>query len=164
MCTSLSILVSNLILLFFWSDYQVSLRFTFQTVLALIFLMLISVFASRSKSLSSSQYLHIPYPIHLLSGFWCSTSAYFYEHHFPSGEVSGIQFKLIGSHLAFSCCLQKMRELCFLSRQYCPSFDTIANFLWFHLLPHKLCLSHSTLTWRLCVSMLALLFYFVLVF
>ena len=97
----------------------------FRPFCALIFLMLISVFASMSKSLSSFQYLYIPYPIRLPSGFWRSASAYFYELHFPSGEVSGMQFKLVGSHLAFSCCLQKIRELCFLSRHYCP-------FFWYH--------------------------------
>ena len=97
----------------------------FRPFCALIFLMLISVFASMSASLNSFQSLHIPCTIRLLSGFWCSASAYFYELHFPSGEVSGIQFELVGSHLAFSCCLQKIRELCFPSRQYCP-------FFWYH--------------------------------
>jgi hypothetical protein len=94
----------------------------FRPFCALIFLMLISVFASMSTSLSSFQHLHKPYPILLLSGFWRLASAYFYELHFPSGAVSGTQFKLVGSHLACSCCLQTIRELCFLSRQYCPSF------------------------------------------
>ena len=113
---------SNLILLFFWSDYQVPLRFIFRPFCALIFLILISVFASMSISLSSFQHLHKPYPILLLSGFWRLASAYFYELHFPSGAVSGTQLKLVGSHLACSCFLQKIRELCFLSRQYCPFF------------------------------------------
>ena len=113
---------SNLILLFFWSVYQVPLRFIFRPFYALIFLMLISVFASMSTSLSSFQHLHKTYPILLLSGFWCLASAYFYELHFPSGVVPGTQFKLAGFHLACSCCLQTIRELCFLSRQYCPLF------------------------------------------
>ena len=52
--------------------------------------MLISVFAAMSTSQNSSQYLHIPYPIRLLSGFWHSASAYFYELYFPYGEVSDI--------------------------------------------------------------------------
>ena len=116
---------SNLILLFFWSDYQVPLRLTFQPFCALIFLMLISVFASMSTFLSSLQYLHKLYPILLLSGFWRLASAYFYELHFPSGAVSGTQFKLVGSHLACPCCLRTIRELCFLSRQHCPLF-------WYH--------------------------------
>ena len=127
----------------------------FRPFCALIFLMLISVFASMSNSLSSSQYLYILYPIHLLSGFWCWTSAYFYELHFPYGEVSRIQVKLVGSHLAFSCCLQKIAELCFLLPllfNTAPSFDTIANFWLFHFLPHKLSLSQSTVTWVLCYS------------
>ena len=94
----------------------------FRPFCALIFLMLISVFASMSTSLSSFQHLHKPYPILLLSGFWRLASAYFYELHFPSGAVSGTQLKLVGSHLACSCFLQKIRELCFLSRQYCPFF------------------------------------------
>ena len=85
----------------------------FRPFCALIFLMLISVFASMSTSLSSFQHLHKPYPILLLSGFWCLASAYFYELHFPSGVVSDTQFKLVGSHLACLCCLQKIRELCF---------------------------------------------------
>ena len=133
----------------------------FRPFCALIFLMLIRVFASMSTFLSTFQYLCIPYHISLLSGFWCSPSAYFYELHFPSGEVSGIQLKLVGSHLACLCCLQKIRELCFLSRQYCP-------FFWYHCefsvisLPHKLCLSQSTVTWVLSVSMLVLLVYFIL--
>ena len=55
----------------------------FRPFCALVFLMLISVFASMSTSLSSFQYLHVPYPIFLLSGFWCLASAYFYELHFP---------------------------------------------------------------------------------
>ena len=110
----------------------------FRHFCALIFLMLISVFASMSISLSSFQHLHKTYPILLLSGFWRLASAYFYELHFPSGAVSVTQLKLVGSQLACSCCLQKIRELCFLSRQYSPCFVTIANFLWFHFLPHKL--------------------------
>ena len=104
---------SNLILLFFWPVYQVPLRFIFQTLCALMFLMLISVFASMSTSLSNFQHLHKPYPILLLSGFWRLASAYFYELHFLSGAVSDAQFKLVGSHLACLCCLQKIRELCF---------------------------------------------------
>ena len=94
----------------------------FRPFCALIFLMLISVFASMSTSLSSFQHLHKHYPILLLSGFWHLASAYFYELHFPSGAVSGTQFKLVGSHLACPCCLRTIRELCFLSRQYCASF------------------------------------------
>ena len=113
---------SNLILLFFWLYYQFTLWFIFQTFCALIFLMLISVFASMSISLSSFQHLHKPYPILLPSECWRLASAYFYELHFPSGAVSGTQLKLVGSHLACSCFLQKIRELCFLSRQYCPLF------------------------------------------
>ena len=102
---------SDLILLFFWLYYQFTLWFIFQTFCALIFLMLISVFASMSTSLSSFQHLHKPYPILLLSGFWRLASAYFHELHFPSGAVSGIRLKLVGSHLACSCCLQTIREL-----------------------------------------------------
>ena len=49
----------------------------FRPSCALIFLMLISVFASMSTSLSSFQHLHKPYPILLLPGFWCLASAYF---------------------------------------------------------------------------------------
>ena len=97
----------------------------FRPFCALIFLMLISVFASMSTSLSSFQHLHKPYPILLLSGFWRLASAYFYELHFPSGAVSGTQFKLVGSHLACLCCLRTIRELCFLSPQYCTLF-------WYH--------------------------------
>ena len=96
--------------------------FFFRPFCALIFLMLISVFASMSISLSSFQHLHKPYPILLPSECWRLASAYFYELHFPSGAVSGTQLKLVGSHLACSCFLQKIRELCFLSRQYCPFF------------------------------------------
>ena len=92
---------------------------------ALISLMLISVLASMSTSLSSFQHLHKPYPILLLSGFGRLASAYFYELHFSSGAVSDTQFRLVGSHLACLCCLQKIRELCFLSRQYFPLF-------WYH--------------------------------
>ena len=94
----------------------------FRPFCALIFLMLISVFASMSTSLSNFQHLHKPYPILLLYRFWRLASAYFYKLHFPSGVVSGTQFKLSDSHLACSCCLQTIRELCFLSRQYCPLF------------------------------------------
>ena len=90
----------------------------FRPFCALIFLMLISIFPSMSTSLSSFQHLHKPYPILLLSGFWHLASAYFYELHFPSGA----QFKLVCSHLACPFCLQTIRELCFLSRQYCTSF------------------------------------------
>ena len=68
---------SNLILLFFWSVYQVPLRFIFRPFYALIFLMLISVFVSMSIFLSSFQYLHKTYPILLVPGFWCLASAYF---------------------------------------------------------------------------------------
>ena len=85
----------------------------FRPFCALIFLMLISVFASMSTSLSNFQHLHKPYPILLLYRFWRLASAYFYKLHFPSGVVSGTQFKLVGSHLACLCCLQKIRELCF---------------------------------------------------
>ena len=49
----------------------------FRPFCALIFLMLISVFASMSTSLSSFQHLHKPYPILLLSGFWRLVSACF---------------------------------------------------------------------------------------
>ena len=90
---------SNLILLFFWSDYQVPWWFIFPTLLCFDFSELISVFASMSTSLSGFQHLHKPYPILLLSGFWHLASAYFYELHFPSCVVSGIQLKLVGSHL-----------------------------------------------------------------
>ena len=113
---------SNMILLFFWSDYKSLYDLFFWPSCALIFLMLISVFASMSTSLSSFQHLHKPYPILLLSGFGRLASAYFYEVHFSSGAVSDIQLKLVGSHLACSCCLQIIRELCFLSRQCCPLF------------------------------------------
>ena len=130
----------------------------FTPIRALIFLMLISVLASMSTSLSSFQHLHKPYPILLLSGFGRLASAYFYEVHFSSGAVSDIQLKLVGSHLACSCCLQIIRELCFLSRHTAPCFETIANFLWFCFLPHKLCFSQSTVTWVLWASILVLLF------
>ena len=85
----------------------------FRPFSALIFLTLIRVLASMSTSLSNFQHLHKPHPILLLSGFWRLASAYFYELHFPSGAVSDTQFKLVGSHLACLCCLQKIRELCF---------------------------------------------------
>ena len=49
----------------------------FRLFCALIFLMLISVFASMPTSLSSFQHLHKPYPILLLPGFWRLASAYF---------------------------------------------------------------------------------------
>ena len=49
----------------------------FRPFCALIFLMLISVFASMSASLSSFQHLHKPYPILLLSECWRLVSAYF---------------------------------------------------------------------------------------
>ena len=101
----------------------------FRRFCALIFLMLISVFASMSTSLSSFQHLHKPYPILLLSGFWLLASSYFYELHFPSGAVSGTELKLIGSHLACLCCFKKIRELCFLLGNTAPCFDTIADFL-----------------------------------
>ena len=97
----------------------------FRPFCALIFLMLISVFASMSTSLSSFKHLHKHYPIFLLSGFWHLASAYFYELHFSSGAVSDAQFKLVGSHLACSCCLQIITKLYFLSRQYFPLF-------WYH--------------------------------
>ena len=79
----------------------------FRPLCAFIFLMLTSVFASMSTSLSIFQYLHMQYPIHLLSGFWRSAPAYFYELHFPSGNVSGMQLKLVGAILACLFCLQK---------------------------------------------------------
>ena len=126
----------------------------FRPFCALIFLMLISVFASMSTSLSSFQHLHKPYPILLLSGFWCLASAYFYKLHFPSAAVSHMQLKLVGPHLACSCCLQILENSAFFLGNTAPCFDTIANFLWFHFLPHKLCLSQSTVTWILCASML----------
>ena len=97
----------------------------FRPFSALIFLTLIRVLASMSTSLSNFQHLHKPYPILLLSGFGRLASAYFYELHFSSGAVSDTQFRLVGSHLACLCCLQKIRELCFLSRQYFPLF-------WYH--------------------------------
>ena len=97
----------------------------FKPFCALMFLMLISVFASMSTSLSSFKHLHKHYPIFLLSGFWHLASAYFYELHFSSGAVSDAQFKLVGSHLACSCCLQIITKLYFLSRQYFPLF-------WYH--------------------------------
>ena len=51
----------------------------FRPFCALIFLMLISVFASMSTFLSSFQHLHKPYPILLLSECWHLASAYFYD-------------------------------------------------------------------------------------
>ena len=130
----------------------------FRPFCALIFLMLISVFASMSTSLSSFQHLHKTYPILLLSGFWCLASAYFYKLHFPSAAVSHIQLKLVGPHLASSHFLQKLENSAFFLGSTATCFDTIANFLWFPFLPHKLCLSQSTVTWVLCASMLVLLF------
>ena len=57
---------------------------------------------------------------------------------------------------------KKLENSAFFLGNTAPSFDTTANFQWFHFLPHKLCLSQSTVTWVLCVSYLVLLFYFIL--
>ena len=62
---------------FFYQTTQSLYNLFFRPFCALIFLMLISVFASMSTFLSSFQYLHKPYPIFLLPGFWRLASEYF---------------------------------------------------------------------------------------
>ena len=132
--------------------------FFFKPFCALMFLMLISVFASMSTSLSNFQHLHKPYPILLLSGFWRLASAYFYEFIFFL-----VQFLIHSlswlAHIWLVCVVSKnLENSTFFLGSASPCFDTIANFLCFHFLPHKLCLSLPTVTWVLCASILALLF------
>ena len=91
----------------------------FRPFCALIFLMLISVFASMSTSLSSFQHLHKPYPILLLPGFWCLASAYFMNFIFLL--VQFLVYSLSWLVPIWLChVVSKIREICFLSRQYCP--------------------------------------------
>ena len=134
----------------------------FRPFCALIFLMLISVFASMSNSLSSFQYLHIPYPICLPSGFWHSTSEYFMNFVFLLVKFLVYSLSWLAPIWFFHLCSKKLENSAFFLSTTAPCFDTIANFLWFHFLPHNLCLSQSTVTWVLCVSMLVLLFSFIL--
>ena len=91
----------------------------FRPFCALIFLMLISVFASMSTSLSSSQHLHKPYPILLLPGFWRFASQYFMN--FIYLLVQFLVYSLSWLAPIWLChVVSKIREICFLSRQYCP--------------------------------------------
>ena len=91
----------------------------FRPFCALIFLMLISVFASMSTSLSSFQHLHKPYPILLLPGFWRFASAYFMNFIFLL--VQFLVYSLSWLAPIWLChVVSKIREICFLSRQYCP--------------------------------------------
>ena len=53
----------------------------------------------------------------------------FYELHFPSGEVSGIQLKLVGSHPIVPVVSKKLENSAFFLGNAAPCFDTIANFL-----------------------------------
>ena len=134
----------------------------FRPFCTLIFLMLISVFASMSNSLSSFQYLHIPYPICLPSGFWLSTSEYFMNFIFLLVKFLVYSLIWLAPIWFFHLCSKKLEISSFFLGNTAPSFDTIANFLWFHLLPHYRCLSQSNLsTVCLCVG-ITILFYFFL--
>ena len=124
-CTGLYILVfsfDSLILLIrlpspftiYFSDLFVLWFFWFSLVYLLPCLLLLSIF---------SIYIILPYSLTV----WILTFSIsiFLWIHFLSGAVSDTQFKLVGSHLACSCCLQIITELYFLSRQYFPLF-------WYH--------------------------------
>ena len=130
----------------------------FRPFCALIFLMLISVFASMSTFLSSFQHLHKPYPILLLSGFWHLASAYFYDFVFLLVQFLVHSLSWLANIWLVRVVSKQLENSAFFLGNTTPCFDTIANFLWFHFLPHKLCLSQSTVTWVLCASMLVLLF------
>ena len=125
---------------------------------ALIFLMLISVFASMSTSLSNFQHLQKPYPILLLSGFWHLASAYFMNFIFLLVQFLVYSLSWLAPIWLVCVVSKKLENSAFFLGSTSPCFDTIANFLWFHFLTHKLCLSQSTVTWVLCVSMLVLIF------
>ena len=132
----------------------------FRPFCALTFLMLISTFASMSTSLSSFQSLHIPFPILLLSGFWLLASAYFYE--FYDFIFLLVQFLVHSlswlSPIWLVPVVSKQLENSVFFLDNTAFFWYHVNFLWFHFLLHKVCLSQTTVTWVLCVSMLVLLF------
>ena len=110
----------------------------FRPFCALIFLMLISVFASMSISLSSFQHLHKPYPIFLLSECWRLASAYFMNFIFLLVRFLVHSLSWLAHIWLVRVVSKQLENSGFLSRQYSPCFVTIANFLWFHFLPHKL--------------------------
>ena len=130
----------------------------FRPFCALIFLMLISVFASMSTSLSSFQHLNKPYPILLLSGFWCLASAYFMNFIFLLVQFLVYSLSWLAPTWPVHVVSRQLEKSVFFLGNTAPCFDTIANFLLFHFLPHTLCLSQSTVTWVLYASMLLLLF------
>ena len=109
------------------------LRLLFQTPCTLIFLMLISVSASMSTSLSSSQFLHKPYPILLLSGFWHLASAYFMNFIFLLVQFLVYSLSWLAPIWLVCVVSKKLENSAFFLAA--PCFDTIANFLWFHFLP-----------------------------
>ena len=122
----------------------------FRPFCALIFLMLISVFASMSTFLSSFQHLHKPYPILLLSECWHLASAYFYDFVFLLVQFLVHSLSWLANIWLVRVVSKQLENSSFFLGNTTPCFDTIANFLWFHFLPHKLCLSQSTITWVLC--------------
>ena len=118
--------------------------------------------------------------VYLLSclPFWVVFSLYIYNTLFTNCLDSGIQHifmnfvfflvKFLVYSLSWLALIglvhvvsKKLENSVFFPSNTAPSFDTIAKFLWFHFLPHKLCLSQYTVNWGLCVSILLLQFYFV---
>ena len=131
----------------------------FRPFCALIFLMLISVFASMSNSLSSFQYLHIPYPICLPSGFWHSTSEYFMNFVFLLVKFLVYSLSWLAPNWLVHIVSKSLENSAFFLGTTAPSVDAIANFLWFDILPHRYCLSQSNLSpMCLCVG-ITILFY-----
>ena len=113
----------------------------FRPFCALIFLMLISVFASMSASLSSFQHLHKPYPILLLSGFWHLASAYFMNFIFLLVQFLAHSLSWLAHNWLVPVVSKKLENSAFFLGSTATCFATIANFPWFHFLPHKLCLN-----------------------
>ena len=132
---------SNLILLFFWSDYQVPWWFIFPTLLCFDFSELISVFTSMSTSLSGFQHLHKPYPILLLSECWHLASAYFYDFVFLLVQFLVHSLSWLANIWLVPVVSKKLENSAFFLGSTATCFATIANFPWFHFLPHKLCLN-----------------------
>ena len=118
----------------------------FKPFCALMFLMLISVFASMSTSLSNFQHLHKPYPILLLPGFWCLASAYFMNFIFLLVQFLVYSLSWLAPTWPVHVVSRQLEKSVFFLGNTAPCFDTIANFLWFHFLPHKLFLSQSTVS------------------
>ena len=123
--------------------------FFFRPFCALIFLMLISVFASMSTFLTSFQHLHKHYPILLLSGFWRLVSACFMNFIFLLVQFLVHSLSWLAHIWLVRVVSKQLENSAFFLGNTAVRFDTIANFLWFPFLPHKLCLSQSSVPWAL---------------